>query len=65
MSTVYIRLDWRDMLHIIHYFICYTYLSTITLNYCLIFTTYINIDTFSIYIYMENIIIPIIYDKKN
>jgi len=27
--------------HIIRYSICYAYLSTITLNYCLIFTRYI------------------------
>ena len=33
--------DWRDMLHIICYSICYVYLSTITPNYCLIFITYI------------------------
>ena len=54
MPSAYIQSDWRDMLHIICYSICYACLSTITPNYCLIY-----IDTLSIYIYMKNIIIPI------
>ena len=59
MPTVYIQSEWKDMIYIICYSICYAYLSTITPNYCLILPRILYIYTLSMYIYMKNIIIPI------
>ena len=56
MPIIYIQSDWRHMLHITCYFICYAYLSIITLNYYLIFTSYI-IHRYTFYIHL--------YEKYN